>query len=108
MGQMLETRRRMIRSRGHLMTLRKLVPNSQPIDVQLMGFARAYRPEEIQGAVKQGDQRVEILNDELEAAGFGAPAHPQKLIDGGTMTLGGAWPVREGAAVIGWSLWVTG
>ena len=109
MGQMLETRRRMIRSRGHRVVLRKLVPNADPADVQLVAFDRAYRPEEIQGAVKPGDRRVEILNDELAAAGWGAPSHPQKVIDGGrTATIGGAWPVREGETIIGWSLWVTG
>lgn len=108
-GPHLETRRRVLASRGWAMILRRLVPNADPVDVALLGFARAYRPEEIQGAVKQGDLRVEILNDELSEAGWGAPAHPQKLIDGGrTRTVGSAWPVKEGEAVIGWSLWVTG
>lgn len=104
----LAARRHMIRTRGRLMSLRR--EGASPLAVDLMGFPRAYRPDEIEGGVVQGDQQVEILNDELAAAAWPSkPAHPDRLvIDGGTATVQGARPVYDGALLIGWSIWVRG
>jgi hypothetical protein len=110
MGQMLETRRRMIRTRGRAMRLIRRASSGVPQQaVDLIGFPRLYRPGEIEGSIQQGDQQVEILNDEIAAAGFGQPGTGQKLIlDGREVTLQGSRPVYEGATVIGHSLWVRG
>jgi hypothetical protein len=110
MGQMLETRRRMIRTRGRAMRLIRRATNGVPQQaVDLIGFPRLYRPGEIEGSIQQGDQQVEVLNDEIAAAGFGAPSTGQKLLlDGREATIQGSRPVYEGAAVIGHSLWVRG
>ena len=100
----------MIRSRGRTMTLRRERKGGAPVEVTLIGFPRAYRPEEIQGGVQATDQQVEILNDEIAAAGWPAPpANPDRLvIDGRTSTVKGARPVYAGAELLGWSIWVTG
>ncbi|MFH5927076.1 hypothetical protein [Roseomonas xinghualingensis] len=77
--------------------------------VDLIGFPRLYRPGEIEGAIQQGDQQVEILNDELVEADFGAPTTGHLLVlDGRQLTVQGARPVYEGAALIGHSIWVRG
>lgn len=44
---------------------------------------RFYRPEEIAGAIQQGDREVIVLKDELDRQGFPCPPHPDdKLRDG--------------------------
>ncbi|MFC0410941.1 hypothetical protein [Roseomonas elaeocarpi] len=111
MSHHLETRRRLIRSRGRTMTLIRQARGATPaISLPLIGFPRAYRPDEIQGGVQANDQQVEILNDEIAAAGWPAPpANPDRLvIDGRTSTVKGARPVYAGAELLGWSIWVTG
>jgi len=110
MGHLLDGRRRMIRSRGRSMTLRLLASAGVPQrDVALVGFDRAYRPGELEGGIAQGDEQVEILNDEIAAAGFPAPTSGMLLIrDGQQVTLQGSRAIREGSAVIGHSLWVRG
>lgn len=103
-------RRRAILARGRTMTLRRAAgPGVPQVDVSLVGFPRLYQPGEIEGAIQQGDQRVEILNEEIVAAGFPAPGKGIWLVlDGRQVKVEGAMPVYEGAAVIGWSLWVRG
>ena len=109
MSHHLDARRRQIRAKGRPMTLRR-GPATAPIEVALTGFARDYRPEEVQGLVKQGDQRVEILDDEIAAAGWPSPPkNPDKLDIGGRMTtVQGAREIEVGGTRLGWSLWVTG
>ena len=77
------------------------------VSVTLMGFPRTYRPEEIQGGVQANDQQVEILNDEIAAAGWPVPpGNPDRLvIDGRTSTVKGARPIYDGPTLIGWSIW---
>jgi hypothetical protein len=108
MSHLLAGRRRMILSRGRMMTLRR--EGTPPLSVDLIGFPRGFRPDEIKGGVVQGDQQVEILTDELEDAGWpDAPERPDRLMfDGTTTTVQGARPVYDGALRIGWSLWVRG
>ena len=108
MSQALQTRRRMIRSRGRQMTLRRAGTGGASVD--LIGFASSYSPEQTQGAVSPGDQQVQILNDEIAAASW--PAPPRKddklVLDGRTAAVKGAWPVHDGALLIGWRLWISG
>jgi hypothetical protein len=108
MSHLLEARRRMIQQRGRMMLLRR--EGSAPLSVDLLGFPRAYQPGELTGGVQQGDERVEILNDELAKAGWPSPPRrPDRLEkDGGVGTLQGARPIYDGALLIGWSLWVRG
>jgi hypothetical protein len=108
MSHFLAARRRQIRAKGRAMVLHR--NGATPASVTLLGFPRSYRPDEIQGGVVQGDQQVEILNDELAAAGWTAqPAHPDRLvIDGRSATVQGSRAVYDGALLIGWSLWVRG
>ncbi|WP_075800251.1 hypothetical protein [Roseomonas gilardii] len=111
MSQALQTRRRMIRSRGRSMVLTRQAKGATPaVSVTLTGFPRTYRPEEIQGGVQANDQQVEILNDEIAAAGWPVPpGNPDRLvIDGRTSTVKGARPIYDGPALIGWSIWVSG
>ena len=109
MSAHLTARRRQIARNGRPMTLRR-GPSTAPVTVALTGFAREYRPEELQGAVQQGDWRVEILDDEIAAAGWpGPPGKPDKLTIGGAVfTVQGAMEVNVGGQRIGWSLWVRG
>ncbi|MFT8245200.1 hypothetical protein [Roseomonas sp. BN140053] len=110
MSHHLEARRRTILTRGRPMTLRRERAGQAALVVEVTGFARAYRPEEFQGGVQANDQQVEILNDEIAAAGWPAPpGNPDRLVmDGRTSTVKGARPVYAGAELIGWSLWVNG
>lgn len=106
MGALASARGRMLAARGRPMVLSRVNGPS----VTVVGFARQYQPQELVGAVVQGDQRVEIGAAEIAAAGWPAPpARPDRLvIDGRSATVQGAVAVHEGAAVIGYSLWVRG
>jgi hypothetical protein len=108
MSHHLAARRRMIRAKGRPMVLHK--QGASPGSVDLLGFPRGYRPDEIAGGVQQGDQQVETLNDELAEAGWTSPpAHRDRLvIDGRSTTIQGARAVYDGQLLIGWSLWVRG
>ena len=78
-------------------------------DVLLKGFARAYRPEQLSADVRQGDQEVAILDDELVAAGINPPkVRDLMIIDGRTWSVQGAETVADGEELIGWNLTVRG
>ena len=76
--------------------------------VTVRGYPRSYQPHELVGGLMQGDQRVEILVEEIEAASWPAPpVKPDRLsLDGGDAMVMAATPVCEGETVIGYSLWV--
>ncbi|EHM01153.1 hypothetical protein HMPREF9946_02228 [Acetobacteraceae bacterium AT-5844] len=108
MSQLLNSRRRQIRAKGRTMVLHR--SGATPPSVTLLGFPRAYRPDELEGGVIQGDQQVEILADELNAAGWtDKPERPDRLvIDGRSTAVQGSRAVCDGALLIGYSLWVRG
>ena len=111
MSHHLETRRRMIRSRGRSMVLTRQADGaSLAASVTLTGFPRDYRPDEFQGGVQAGDMQIETLDDEMAAAGWPVPpGNPDRiLVDGRTVTVKAARPVYDGALRIGWSIWVRG
>lgn len=91
------------------MVLRRQATPTSPT-VTVSGYPRAYSPGELLGGVQQGDVRIEILNDEIAAASWPAPPrNPDRVVmDSRTYTVIGAFPIFEGTAVIGWSLWVRG
>jgi hypothetical protein len=107
MGGFQASRRRIIGAKGRPMTLRR----SGHTDLSVLGTLTSYSPETIQvgGDVKQGDGKVNLLNDEIAAAGQPAPrAKDQLVIDGKTWAVMGSFPVYDAASVIGWTLWVRG
>jgi len=112
MGAHLDARRRTLGQMGRPMTLRRQLTVSPQTyaDLTVQGFDRAFQPQEIQGGVRQGDRRVEILNDELAAAGWPALRGQvlRLVIDGTTVTVVDAFPLYEGATLIGHSLWCRG
>jgi hypothetical protein len=94
------------------MTLQRLVRGSAAIErsVDLIGFPHGFQADQMAAGVKQGDQLIETLDDELQAASWpDRPRDPDKLLlDGRTWTLVDASPVYDGALRIGWRLWVRG
>ncbi|MFC4169609.1 hypothetical protein [Teichococcus aestuarii] len=92
------------------MTLIRRASAGQPQrNVVLTGFARPFRPGEVEGPIQQGDQQVEILHDEIAAAEWPWPPRLHDALDmGRQVTLQAATPIYDGAALAGWSLWVRG
>ena len=100
------------------MTLSRLTAGSDPpayTEVTVLAFPSRFAPadaassaqEPSLGVVMLGDERVEILNDEIEAAGWPAPPRRNdRLSDSYPRTVQAAWPVYDGGLLIGWSLWV--
>lgn len=105
-------RRNMIGAHGRTMTLRRpLTVNPATYqDVVLLGFTRAYRPEQMPGDVRQGDQMCAICANEITAAGWPAPPRPRDLIlvDGRSWAVLGAQTIADGAEILGWDLWIRG
>ena len=102
-------RRAILRERGRPMTMRRAIGTSG-VTVTLLGFARAFSPGELTGGVQQGDLRIETLADEITGAAWPAPPrNPDRVtMDNRTWTVQGAWPVYEGAELIGWTIWARG
>jgi hypothetical protein len=102
-------RRRMLERDGRPMILRRIT-NSAPVSVTLMGKHTAYLPQELTGAVRQGDVRIAVGQDEIAAAGWPTPIRsPDEIsIDGQTFTVQGAVPVYEGTTLIGWKIHARG
>jgi hypothetical protein len=111
-SHLLAARRRMIRARGRGMTLQRLVKGSSGIErqVSLLGYPHGFEADQMAGDVRQGDQLVETLHDELQAVAWpDRPKAPDKLLfDDRTWTLVDATPLYDGALCIGWRLWIRG
>jgi hypothetical protein len=91
------------------MILRRIVPNADPIEVIVQGYSHQYNPDQLTGGVQQGDQRVEILADEVNLVGWPAPpARLDRLVMDRTVAIQGVTPVYDGSVLVGWSLWVRG
>jgi len=104
-----DNRRALLATRARPMSLRRAATPAALV-VTVAGYPRAYNPGELMAGVQQGDVRVEILNDEIVAAAWpGPPRNPDRLVmDARTYTIMGAFPVYEGAACIGFTLWCRG
>ena len=109
MGHHLDARRRNLATRGRPMTLSR-ISTGAPVAVTVVGTLRLFNPQDLTGAVKQGDARIEIGHDEIAAASWPHPpsSPDQVLVDGQTYSVQGAMPVCEGPTIIGWSLHVRG
>ncbi len=109
MGSLAESRRNLIVRFGRTMQLRRPVAGGQATTVTITAFASRYTPGEIEGAIQQGDERVQILHEEIAAAGWnGVRTSDWLLKDGKQQSIQGAIPGYEGSAVIGHVLWVRG
>lgn len=103
------SRRRLITARGRTMVLRRTATPPVPA-VSFLAVERAFAPGELTGGIQQGDSRLEILADELLAAGFPLPPkNPDRVtVDGRTYTIMGARGLYDSGALIGYSLWARG
>lgn len=113
MGAHLDARRRNIASRGRSFTLRRQTVTSPATysSVTVTAFLRAYRPDQIAGALMQGDWAMEIGNDEIAAASWPGPPRPgDEVLDGSAATYAviGAAAIYEGSTLIGHTLQLRG
>lgn len=95
------------------MVLRRLLTANPSTftDVTVMGYLALFRAEQVGvGSIIQGDGTVQILNDEVAAAGWPGPvrAKDQMVIDGRIWTVLGSAEVWEGGNLIGYSINVRG
>ena len=113
MGAQDGARRRNIAARGRTFTLRRQTVTSPEtyVSVTVTGFLRSYRPDQIAGALQQGDWALEICNFEIAAAAWPGPPRPgDEILDGSAAGYAviGAAPVYEGGDVIGHTLSLRG
>jgi hypothetical protein len=108
----LAARRRQIKLNGAVLTLRRQTATNPATyrDVSLLGMPAFYKPGTLTGGVQQGDAQVQILTDEITAAGWPGPPRVRDLliVDGRTWSVIGANPVMVGPLTIGFSLWIRG
>lgn len=108
-----DARRRLIASRGRSYTLRRQTVTTPATytSVTVTGFRRAYRPDQVAGALQQGDWALEICNFEIAAASWpGPPAAGDEVLDGSAAAYAviGAAAIYEGADLIGHTLMLRG
>ena len=58
---------------GETITLRRFVAGGPPIKAEVRARVTGYQPAELVGGIKQGDRRVIILAEDVEATGFPVP-----------------------------------
>jgi hypothetical protein len=75
---------------GQPVTLRRLTgtgANQVPFDVELFGFVRSYRPEELTAGITQGDRVVRISDAEIaERQWPGPPRKGDRVVIDGRVT----------------------
>ena len=106
MGGFVATRRAHLRVKGRPMLLARVGGAS----VTVQGLLRHYAPQQVTGAIRQGDAQLFIGNDEIAAAAWPAPpiARDRVTVDGFVWTIEGAEAVWDGAVLAGWNLWIRG
>lgn len=113
MGAQLDARRRNLARAGRNYTLRRQTQTSPATysSVTVLGFRRAYRPDQIAGSIMQGDWTLEILNDEIvENSWPGPPISGDEVQDSTTATYAveGAEAIYEATTLIGYRLHIRG
>ena len=63
---------RQIKAHGQTITLRRLVPNADPIEAIVRGFVRGYRPEQITDGITVGMSQVILSPTALKGTSFEA------------------------------------
>lgn len=106
-------RRRHIRVKGRPCVLGKWTGsegNMTPTKVAIQAFPYTYRPDQILGAIQQGDMLVETTNDEIAASGWEIPTTQFYWleIDGNKYTIINSQAIYDGSLCIGYSIWVRG
>lgn len=80
-----------------------------PTPLTVQGFLGLFQPDQLAAPRVQGDGQVQITNDEIAAASWPDPdTGTHVTIDGAVWSVLGATPRFDGAARIGWTLWVRG
>jgi len=64
---------RLVEQRGEEITIRRIVPNSPPIEAHVRAMVTGYDPEELVAGINQGDRKVLIPYADLVASGFPLP-----------------------------------
>ena len=111
MGYQADCRRRQIRKKGRMMTLSHASDGSlpAPVPVTLIAYSAPPATAALEAGVSVMPFVAEILNDELQAAGYGRPHKDDRLVDGGrTYTLTDATAVYDGSTICGWKLFASG
>ncbi len=65
--------RELIDEDGETITLRRFVAGGAPIEVEVRARVTGYQPAELVGGIKQGDSRLIVLAEDVEARGFPVP-----------------------------------
>lgn len=103
------SRRRLIARFGRPMVLSRPNDAAPPAPLAVTGTLSSYAPERIAPPKRQGDAEIQLGADELAGAARPKPdLGTWVLVDGVTWAVQGANPVYDGAALIGWALWVRG
>lgn len=110
MGQHQNSRRAHITRRGREMVLKRAIDTSTSVAVTVLGVSKSYAPLQDAGDVRQGDEMVAILNDEIAATAWPGPPRARDIltIDGRNWAIQGSMAVFEGSVCIGHQLWVRG
>jgi hypothetical protein len=109
----LDRRRAAILRNGESATLRRqtaVTPSVTYTAVTLTAAVHDFKPGDLQAGHRQGDRQADILAEEITAAAWpGPPAPGDTLVTSeGILAVVAAPPVRIGAEIGGWRLWVRG
>jgi hypothetical protein len=85
--------RRMISEIGETITLRRNNPSpAAPTEVQVRARVTGYRPEELVNGINQGDRRLIVLAEDVEASGFPVPfktgGSDKAIVRGASLNIG--------------------
>lgn len=93
---------------GRTMTLRRRVGTSATFtEASVTGYATAYRPEQLAGLVKQGDQKI-VIGPALGAIAAPLKAPDMIVLDGRSYAIQGATPRMVAGVVVGYEIWARG
>lgn len=97
---------------GRTMMLRRRIGSTAAFqDVSVKGISRGFKPDELVGALQQGDRQITISNSELAAqSAFVGP--PRKgdfiTVDGVNTAVQGSEPKYLGNIILAHVVWVRG
>lgn len=96
-----------LRRQGRAMQLRRRTGTTASFtDAPVYGRSRFYAPEEVTGAVIQGDRRIRIAQLDIAAASWPGPPRKLDILDGATIQ--GVETLYDGETLVGYVCWVRG